>query len=153
MVHIRHEPEVMTGRARVYLVIAALRHMLIGLCCVLVPETFQSSSFDPLRAILPLRVWGFAFLAAAFVCTVAAIRRSEHLARLGLIMSGTTSAVWATGFLLAWVSGDLSSPTGPIIWWAVTLKDFVVCSQPMRSPFEPLVRAVRAERAAPRVPS
>jgi len=37
-------------------------------------------------------------------------------------------------------SGQLASPTGPILWLAVAFKDFVVCAQPIRSPFEGLAQ-------------
>lgn len=140
---LRSQPERMTGRAQAYLIIASVRHALIGTFCVLIPQSFKSSSFVPLRETLPLQMWGVVFLITASVCMVAAVRRSEYLARLGLIMSATTTLVWAFGISMSWLTGDLSAPTGPVIWWAVTFKDYVVCGQPMRSPFEPLVRAVR----------
>jgi hypothetical protein len=147
---LRQQPEVMTGRARSYLAIAALRHLLIGGSCVVIPDTFRSSSFIPLKNILPLPVWGIVFLIAAATCIAAAIRRHDFLARMGLIMSATTTSVWAAGITLSLATGELSSPTGPIIWWAVALKDFIVCAQPMRSPFEPLIQAMRAEGVAQR---
>lgn len=143
-------PEQMTARARRYLAIASLRHVLIALTTWLAADQYRSSSFDQIRSILPLWCWGVVFAAAGSTCAVAALIGREAPARIGLILSAASSALWAGGFVAAYFAGQLSSPTGVIIWWAVTLKDLVVCEQPMRSPFEPLVRQVLNRRAADR---
>jgi len=51
------------------------------------------------------------------------------------------------GLMIAVFTGQSSSPTGPIIWLAVALKDFVVCAQPIRSPFEGLTERLARKHA------
>lgn len=144
-----HPVDDMTPRARLYLSVAALRHILIGLACLCMPDAFVSHSFDQIVAVLPMEGWGIVFLGAGATCTAAALTRSETLARVGLILSAASTAVWAGGFVAAYLAGTAAAPTGPIIYWAVTFKDLVVCRQPLRSPFEPLIRALIDERRRP----
>lgn len=140
-------PERMTGRARLYLLIACIRHVLVAVATWVMAGQFTSPAFDQIKAILPLPVWGILFAVAGLACGFAALFGHETLARVGLILSSTSSALWAGGFLAAALSGQTTSPTGVIIWWAVALKDLVMCGQPLRSPFEPLMRMfARPER-------
>lgn len=143
------DAERMTGRAQLYLLIAGIRHFAIGLCCLLGPQWFTSSSFDQLKA-LPggLVGLGVAGVVVGVACALAAALRSVGLARSGLLASAVTTSLWAGGLFAALAQGNLTGPTGPIIWTAVTLKDLVICRQPLRSPFEPLVRDVLARRDA-----
>lgn len=138
----------MTPRARAYLATAAVRHFLLALACVTIPDSFTSSSFDAIRSVLPLQAWGVVFFGVTVVAAWAVVRRSEPAARLSLIMSASSTAVWAGGLVAAYFTGTLTGPSGPIIWWAVVLKDLIVCRQPMRSPFEPLVRSLTSDRCA-----
>lgn len=126
----------MTPRARGYLAIASLRHLLTAGFALSVPGAFKSTSFIPIVEVAPLWVWGLIFFAAGSLCAHGALFRKAHIARIGLMWSATSTAVVAAGLLLAWVTGDLASPTGPIIWAAVAAKDFTVCADPLRSPFE-----------------
>lgn len=130
----------MTTRARWYLTIAATRHLLTGLFALFVPEAFRSTSFLPIIEVAPLWFWGGLFVGAGTACAVAAAGKHETVARIGLTWSATSTAIVAAGLLIAWATGDLSSPTGPIIWWAVALKDFTVCADPLRTPFEELTQ-------------
>ncbi len=137
----------MTGRARGYLTIAGVRHLLIGTVCLFYSDLFISPAFTQIKAVLPIPVWGLAFIAAAVICLTSAIRGTGSLARLGLIASAITTAVWAGGFVAAAIV-DLragrqpSGPTGVIIYIAVAAKDLVVCRNPMRSPFEDLAQRI-----------
>lgn len=133
----------MTNRARGYLTVAGLRHLGIGGACVLVPQNFTAPSFEVMRGVLPIPVWGVVFLIGALVCIGAALLRSEPLARMGLIGSSVTSAVWAGGFAVALFEGVATAPTTVVVWAAIAAKDVIVCRQPLRSPFEQLTQ--RAE--------
>jgi hypothetical protein len=141
-------PEQMTGRAQMYLTIAGIRHLAIGLCCLLVPWAFHTSSWRPLRALVPggLLTWGIAGCLTGLICLSAAGAKKEGWARAGLLSSAVITGLWAGALWSAVALGEASSPTGPIIWTAVVLKDLVVCRQPMRSPFEPIVREAIARR-------
>lgn len=136
----------MTHRARWYLTIASARHLLVGTFALLAAESFKSSSFIPILRTAPLWAWAVAFLITGAVCGVAAATGSEWLARLGMAWSATSTLLVGVGMLLAVFTGQLSSPTGPILWLAVALKDFVVCAQPMLSPFEGLADQIVRKR-------
>ena len=126
----------MTTRARWYLTIASVRHGLTGLFAVTLPATFSSTSFDPMIAAAPLWLWGGIFIGACLTCGAGAYCRSAKTARLGLMWSATSTAMVAVGLFISWFTGDLSSPTGPIVWAAVAAKDFTVGADPLRSPSE-----------------
>jgi len=128
----------MTARARAYLAIAATRHILVGGFALFAPESFRSTSFLPILQTAPLWMWALFFLGAGLACAGSSVFKSEPLARLGMAWSATSTLLVGVGLLLAVFTGQLSSPTGPIIWLAVAFKDFVVCAQPIRSPFEGL---------------
>ncbi|HEY1175747.1 MAG TPA: hypothetical protein VGF17_06290 [Phytomonospora sp.] len=102
------------------------------------PESFRSTSFVPIIAAAPLWFWALFSLGAGTACMVAGISRSEPLARLGMAWSAVLTLLIGMGLLMAVFTQQLTSPTGPIIWLAVAFKDFVVCAQPIRSPFEGL---------------
>ena len=138
----------MTARARWYLAIAALRHLSIAGFAILAADSFKSSSFNPIISAAPLWFWGIVFAGAGLACGSGAVRRDARLARLGLIWSATSTLMVAVGLFMSYFTGDISSPTGPIIWLAVAFKDFTVCADPLRSPFEDWAEdmAVRAER-------
>lgn len=126
----------MTPRARGYLAIAAARHLIVGVFAVFAADTFQSPSFYPIIAAAPLPLWGIMFVIVAAACGVGAWRKSARIARLGLMGSAATTLMVGVGLCMAYFSGDLASPTGPVIWLAVAFKDFTVCADPLRSPFE-----------------
>lgn len=136
----------MTPRARWYLAIAGVRHLLVGFFALFVPESFRSTSFLPIIQAAPLWFWAAFSLATGIACLGSGITRSEPLARLGMAWSAVVTLLIGVGLLMAVFTGQLSSPTGPIIWLAVALKDFVVCAQPIRSPFEGLTERL-AKRA------
>jgi hypothetical protein len=135
----------MTARARWYLAIAASRHLSTAALAILVPGSFISTSFHPILSAAPLWLWGVVFAGAGVACGAGTITRSARVARLGLMWSSTSTAMVAVGLMIAWFTGDLSSPTGPIIWTAVALKDFTVCADPLRSPFEEWAEEIAAD--------
>jgi len=128
----------MTARARWYLGIAGVRHLLVGAFALLMPEAFKSTSFIPIIEAAPLWFWAVFSIGAGIACLGASLTKSEPLARLGMAWSAVVTLLIGVGLLLSVFTGQSSSPTGPIIWLAVALKDFVVCAQPIRSPFEGL---------------
>lgn len=132
----------MTARARWYLAIAATRHVLVGGFAILAADTFTSSSFYPIIQAAPLWVWGLIFIGAGISCGLGGLKKSARIARLGLMWSAASTLMVAVGLLLAYFTGDLSSPTGPIVWLAMAGKDFTVCADPLRSPFEDWVDAI-----------
>lgn len=138
----------MTTRARWYLLIAATRHLLVGAFAILASDSFQSPSFGPIIAAAPLWVWGTMFLGAGLACAWGGVTRLPKMARLGLMLSASSTLMVAVGLLIAWFTGDLTSPTGPIVWMAIALKDFTVCADPLRSPFEEWVDEIADAEAS-----
>src|SRR4051812_25611054 len=136
--HILQRANDMTGRARAYLAIAATRHLLVGAFALFMSSSFKSTSFVPILDAAPLWFWGVFSLGAGVACAGASITKSEPLARLGMAWSAVVTLLVGVGLLISVFTGQSSSPTGPIIWLAVAFKDFVVCAQPIRSPFEGL---------------
>lgn len=135
--------ERMTARARGYLTIAGVRHLLIGATCILASDLFISPAYSQIKQVLPIPWWGLLFCGNSALCLVAAATGNGHLARVGLIFSAASTAIWAGGFVAAIVSDiqadrPISGPTGVVIFFAVAGKDLVVCRNPMRSPFEDL---------------
>lgn len=142
-------PRSMTPRARWYLTIAATRHALMAGFTILAADTFQSPSFRPMIEAAPLWMWGIVFAGAGLACGLGALKKSARIARLGLMLSATSTLMTGVGILIAYFTGDLSSPSGPIIWLAVAFKDFTVCADPLRSPFEDWVEEmdIKTEKA------
>jgi len=136
----------MTNRARWYLAIAGIRHILVGGFAMLMPLSFKSTSFIPIIAAAPLWFWAIFSLGAGIACLGAGVTRSEPLARLGMAWSAVLTLLIGVGLLMAVFTNHSSSPTGPIIWLAVALKDFVVCAQPIRSPFEGLTEQLARKK-------
>src|SRR4051812_40143501 len=77
----------MTTRARWYLAIAGIRHLLVGSFALLLPGSFKSTSFIPIIAAAPLWFWAVFSLGSSVACLGAAVTRSEPLARLGMAWS------------------------------------------------------------------
>lgn len=136
----------MTARARWYLAIAGVRHLLVGTFALMMSGSFKSTSFIPILAAAPLWFWALFSLGAGIACATAAATRSEPLARLGMAWSAVLTLLIGVGLLMSVFTGQSSSPTGPIIWLAVALKDFVVCAQPIRSPFEGLTEQLARKK-------
>lgn len=130
----------MTWRARAYLIVTALQNIGIGTACLLRSETFNGDAFQKIRDIAPLWAWGIIFLAGGLHLAVAAAKSHEILARVGMPLSALIISLWAAGFVLAYEEGGAVSPVGALIAISLTLKDLIVCAQPMRSPFDPVVK-------------
>ena len=133
---IRHREQAeMTWRARGYLTIAGARHFLTGLAAVLMHELFPQVDLG-----LSIFAWGILFLVGGTHLWFAAATGSENHARIGLALSAVVTSVWAAGFLAAWAGGVVASPLGGILFATLTFKDLTIVRDPMRSPFEPIIR-------------
>lgn len=149
---VRRVPEdVMTWRARAYLVITGLlQNGLTGLACLWLQDTdaFDGDGWRVVREIMPMWKWGIGFLVFAGLLMIAAARGSELLARIGMPLSAVLTGLWAAAFVLAFHDGGVVSPVGAIIASSLCAKDLLICSQPLRLPFEPLVKEYVGPRGA-----
>lgn len=133
-------PEQMTWRARGYLGIAGARHLSVGAYVLLRPEDFTADAYQVITEMLNMSIWGVLFLIGGIHLAYSAVRGAENHARLALVFSAVSSSFWAAGFFMGFFVGGVVTLIGAIIFTALTLKDLVVCAQPMRSPFERFVR-------------
>ena len=142
------EPEKMTGRARAYMLVASGRHLGLGVVILAAHDIFRDDPrFDFIQSTLawtgdPFILWGLLFFLTGVVCFLSAILKKEPLARSALIASATATAFWATGLLAGALLGNLSAWAGAILLSALVGKDLVVSRQPLRSPFEAVLRRI-----------
>jgi hypothetical protein len=129
--------------------IAALRHVLLGLMCVIRPGDFTSPSYDGVKDVLPLPgdlalvTWGAAFIIIGAVAVWAAVNGSEGAARHALTGSVVVTLMWVGGFIWSILTGSLVGWSGVIIWTALAAKDLTMLRDPLRNPFEDLIRTDR----------
>lgn len=131
-------PEEMTWRARAYLAVGSLRHLVIGLAMLIAPHTFYTPAFDALFEIAPIGFWIVTLLLGGLHLAWASLRKHGGHARTALTIAAAVSFMWAAAFgILALESS--ASVLAFAIFSALGLKDLIVCAQPLRSPFERLV--------------
>jgi hypothetical protein len=133
------DPVLMTTRARILVLIVAFRNFTLGAAILAMQDRFTSNSYDVIRSV-PWPLWGWSMIVVGVLCTAAALSMDELTARVGVGLSATVSLVWAVGFTCATFGEFHASPAGPIVWASLTAKDFLICSYPMASPFEPIIR-------------
>lgn len=133
-------PEVMTWRARAYVGVTATRNAALGACAIGLPGDFSGDSYQVITEIAPISVWGVMFFIGGSHLAYAAVTGNEGHARTGLSLSAVSTSLWAAGFYMAYFVGGVVTLIGAIVFTALTLKDLIVCAQPMRSPFERIVR-------------
>lgn len=135
----------MTPRARWYLNIGGVRHLAVGGFTLFFPGMFANPSWIPIISYAPLWAWAMGFIVAGVICITASIIRSANWARIGLIMSASITLACGVGIglgiALAWVHGVQVTPIIVFLLLSLAAKDFAVCTQPMRSPFENLMNA------------
>lgn len=132
-------------RARAYLWSYTLANLVMGSLLVALPSAFQSQSFGALRALFPLPVWGFIYLAVALVTCYGAYRGTERPARAALLANLFTTGGFFAGFTAAMIDNTSSSPSGPIAWGLLTVLNLIMLSNPLRTPFEDLVKGITEE--------
>lgn len=153
------EPEAMTRRAQWYLCIGGSRHAVLGWFAIVKADQFTSGVWVPIISYAPLCFWGGAMLLVALLMFVSAGCRSAKLARLALVLSGTLTLTVGAGILIGligiWTDGNpatTATPVLPTLLLSLALKDYAVCTQPLRSPFESILRSVKWESRHPRMP-
>lgn len=140
--------ERMTPRARAYMAICAGRHLLLGLACLLDPYGFTSGSFSGVKNFLHwfippdpmLRVWGVSFVVVGVLAVAAVMNGRAEIARWGLLASVIVSFCWVGGFIASIATGQSAGWSGVIVWAAIAGKDLTMLQEPLRNPFEPLIR-------------
>ncbi len=129
-------------RARAYLWSYTLANVVMGSLLVFVPTAFQSQSFGALRDFFPLPVWGVVYLLVGAITCYGAYRGTERPARAALLANLMTTGGFFAGFTAAMIHNTSSSPSGPIAWGLLTVLNLIMLSNPLRTPFEDLVKEI-----------
>lgn len=143
----------MTPRARAYMTICALRHLLLGLMCVARPGDFTSPTYTGIKSVLPLPpdttmiTWGTVFIAVAILATHAGIVGSETTARHALTASVTITFMWIGALISSIITDQSTGWSGTIVWAALAAKDLTMLRDPLRNPFEDLIARPGPARA------
>lgn len=137
-------PEVMTPSARRYLLATALYCVFMGLALIFLQDRFQSASFTSIAAIPPggLNTWGVCHIAVGLLAVSAGWRGHHFLARLALIFAASLVGTWDVCFWLAYSHDPKASISGPLAYAFVTYIHMLQSRQPLRIPFDPILRAV-----------
>jgi di/tricarboxylate transporter len=128
----------MSTRAKVQLILVSFfARALFGLVLIFDHASFDSDAYSTLKLLFPLTTWGIIFIVVGSVALIAALTESAALARVALVLSVSLTAAWASGFIsAALVEEDVRNPTVLYLSLCVLLADLVLCSQPLRTPFE-----------------
>jgi hypothetical protein len=132
--------EQMTVRARLYLLVASLRHLAFGIPLLVRPQDFDTPSFNIFAQIMPRWAWATMMITAGLYLAFAMLRATEVHARLALVASAVAAVMWCTGLVTAIDPDRATTWILPTVFAAIAFKDFVMCAQPLRLPFEPIIR-------------
>jgi hypothetical protein len=140
-------PEQMTPRARAYLSATALYCIGMGIACGFYSELFNSASFTVIRRMLPGQMagWAAAHFLVASLSVWAALRGKESTAWKSLMGATAMVGPWAGGFWLALFTMPHIVPSGAIAYSFITVIHLIQARQPLRSPFEPVMRQLENE--------
>lgn len=150
--HFENQPDSMSRRAQGYLSVASARHLGVGAFILFMPGQFKAAAFIPIFNALPLWLWGMLFVNAAIVLLVGAVFRSGEWARWGLIFAAAVlgaccAGVWI-GLVLVWISGGTATPLVTIFMTTNVVFDLLMCTQPLRVPFETAIRRLLSPKEA-----
>lgn len=145
--------ERMTPRARAYLAIVAVSRLILGLLCALRPDHFTSGTYAGLKGALPfvsddgaMILWGVIFIGVGLLNAVPVVTGRETYARAGLLVAVAATGCWLGGFIGAQLTGEAQGPSGLIAWSIIVSSDLTMLRDPMRNPFEPVVKMMMAVR-------
>lgn len=144
--HLHAHQEVMTTRARVVLGIASAMCLILAEYCIFSPHLLSGPAFNPAKWFGPLWVWGLGFLTPGIVCAWANYRSSIRVARFGLALAAIVTAMWAAAFIVAAVLVG-SGAVGALFACVCTALYLTMLPQPMRAPFEPIIKGIQADAA------
>lgn len=144
----------MTPRARLYLLAIAIYCLIVGAACALLHPDFVSPAFNVIKDRMPFRLkgWAFAQISVGIISFWACWRAKETLAWYALIGSAVVSGLWATWFIYPLFVLDHVSETAQFVlillgsgFSLLTALNLVQARQPLRSPFEPILRSIDEE--------
>lgn len=115
--------DAMTNRARVYFYTGGGRHALTGLTILFLPWLYSGAAFVPIFNLLSLGTWGWVMSLVGLTCCLAAFNRNADLARFGIVLSATVTAVIALGlwFGIGFVWAQWFTHIGSVEFWKLVL--------------------------------
>lgn len=147
-----HVPqEQMTRRGRAYLLALSAFALSLAFFLLIYPEFFDAPGFRIIRAVFDehLWAWGILWLWVGAAAGYAGWVGHEVLARVVLIAAASLMAGWAVGFWIAFRLGGPISPVGVLLCTWGAAENLIQCADPMRSPFETIVREVADNKQEP----
>lgn len=111
-----------TASSRIMLHIYPLLALGLGLAYTLGdPARYESPSNRLLRDMMPIRAWGFVFLAMAAVMLAAWLTERRDVMIAALCLGFAFYTVWSVTFLVAAFTVPLAAATGPMVWGFVAV--------------------------------
>lgn len=143
-------PEQMTPRARLYLLAIAIYCFNVGAACIFLHPDFVSPAFNIIKDKMPFRLKGWAVLqiGVGLVSFWASWRARERPAWFALIGAAIVSSLWAMWFIYPLFVLHVSETARFILillgsgFSLLTALNLIQARQPLRSPFEPVLRTI-----------
>lgn len=96
--------------------------LLLGLAYALGdPARTATPSFDAIRGVAPLQVWGCFFILLGSMETAAWLTHRRKYMILALCVGFAAFTAWAVGFLIALLTVPNAALTGPVVWGFVAI--------------------------------
>lgn len=137
----------MKWRARAYLLVGAARHVALAASAVWLSQALDDDTDLVVVRILPLSIWGVVLAFGALHLAYAALVGSGDHARTALVVSAGMTTAWAVGSGFSAINATSTAWSGAlfvisILLMALALKDLIQCADPLRAPFDPVIRRV-----------
>lgn len=129
----------MFNRVRAYIIILVLMNFLLGVFCIFAPDSFKAPSYQGVKDMMSLGMWGFFWLTTSILATVGYIKKQFGWMRVSMSISAAIMATWGVSFIIALIDGRALGPTGGITWLAIAALETVIVSTPNIRPIEEYV--------------
>lgn len=141
-------PEQMTSRARWYLIIVTGYCLFMAYGLFFYQDWFRTANLAPVIDMIPfqLTAWGVIHTVIGALAFYAAYKGSGSAAYQTLIAAFVIVGLWAFGFVwaagMAIHTGNKAGWSGAVVYTSLALTHLVQARQPIRSPFDPIMRSV-----------
>lgn len=137
-------PEVMTPRARAYLTATALYALGIGLACFFMQDRLAGASFIITKTMVPggLYGWGVIHLMVFAMAIRSTWHGSQNWAIGALVGASGVVGIWAISLWWGFYTEPKVPPTGGVAYTFITIIHVIQARQPLRSPFDPVLRRI-----------
>lgn len=111
-------------------------HLGVGAAMLLGnPQRFTAPAYEPVLALLPVRVWGALFLTLGVGMLAGVyLPRRWYLLRWAAIVGVPAFAAWAAAFGIAWWTNPAVSPHGVLLFTALAMISLGAAAEPAVNP-------------------